>query len=396
MTRFINHSVTFILNKTFLISIMILAIGVTSLSSLPQSLPANLPFPNSNAANHKDDLFFIEARLTGTYRLLRYDPIAAKVENSVRINDRPLARLSPDKNVLYLFDTDWNTNLHTLSALAAETLEVNWQINIPSLRTSFVPSPNDGMWFSQDGKFIYLWDTIDDLVPHIFVIDPQNQEIVRDFQIQLPYPAVLGYPSYWKLPWTEQLAILSGNTFFLADLANGQTSSLTKLSGFENVGQIPKNLPQDYVQVYAGEIDPQTQTLFLATSAQELVSIDLSKEPFETKTLLALPSDWQFSGLDTLLLEPKKQRMYVQVRRSTSASDLSEPDEVWIYHLGGWQQISRINAKDRVKIDINLTGDPVAYPVSKNGVFIIGRDLNGNDSGSLLRIEEKSLFFLLP
>jgi hypothetical protein len=375
---------------------MILTIGITSFSLLTKSLSLNLPFSTSNAVNHRNELFFVESQLSGTYRLLKYDPVSSRVENSIPVNDRPLARLSPDKSVLYLFDTNWNTNLHTLSALGTETLDVIWQVNIPSLRTSFVPGPNDGIWFSQDGNSIYLWDTVDDLLPHIFVIDVQSHEIVRDFQIELPYPAVLKAPTYWKLPWSEQLVILSGTTFFLVDLTNGQSGSVTRLSDFENVGQIPKNLPQDYVQVYGGEVDPQTRTLILATSAQELIFVDLSKEPFETKKVLSLPQDWQFSGLDTLFLEADKQRMYIQVKKLSSGNDLSEPDEVWTYNTRSWKQIARINANNRLNIDLATTKDIDAYPISKNGVLLLGKDSNGNDFGGLSPIEENSLFFLVP
>lgn len=390
-----NHSLVYFLSKTFMLLITILAISAIPFLSFTQLLNLNLPLLNSNSANRNDNLLFIEYQSSGTYQIVDFNLKSSKVENQLTINDRPIARLSSDKSVLYLLDTNWDTNLHTLSALETGTLNVNWKLNIPSLRTSFNPRPNDGIWLSQDENFIYLWDTIDDLLPHLFVIDIQKQEIVRDFQIDLPYPATLAYPSYWKLPWSEQLAVLSGDIFFLVDLTNGQPGSFTKLSGFENVGQIPKNLPQDYVRVYGGEVDPQSKTLIWATSAQDIIVMDLSKEPFTTQKVLSLPSGWQFSGLDTLFLESNKQTIHIQVRKSSSENDLSEPDEVWVYNIRAWKQISKINMHSLSEVGMNNISDMSVYPVSKNGIFAIGKDSNGKDFGNLSNLEEQSVFFLL-
>jgi hypothetical protein len=383
----------------------IVYIGLVLLAMLIAMVALANPVLPPIAANAPDsvngDFYVVEENVeTGSYRLLSLDRASLEVKKSRTTGDRPNVGVSADRRILYLFDTDWSTNHHTLSAIDSDTLVTVWQLDIPVLRSSFVNRPNDGVWLSNDSRYIYLLATADDVQPHITVVDSQKRQIVRQFQIQLLTPATLQNPLYWKLPWSEQLLVLSGNVVIYVDLSSGQQTVLAFLSGYEDHGQVPKNLPQRYVGTYGGVIDPLERKLILATTAQEVISVDLSREPITVGPVLALPPGWQFSGIETLHLEPDIRQIYMQIRRPNSTKDLSQPDEVWIYNSRDWTQLRTLDISEQERSGPAIGGlnAITIYPVSSHKLLIIAKNQYGDLVSSFSGVAGQSplsLFYLV-
>lgn len=345
------------------------------LAGLSAARVPTLPVPSGLAAQDgANNIFIIEEQIeSGAYRLLVVDPASFEVQQSRPVGDRPQARVSADRRTLYLVDTDWDTNRHTLSALDTTTLEARWHIDLPVVRSSFVARPNDGLWLSADGQFVYLAATIDEVVPHITVIDTHAHTIVREFHIPLPYPATWRFPVIHQVPWLEQLAVVSGDRLFFVDLRDGQHSDQYLLPFFQDTDRIPQNLPQGVMLTYAGMIDPLAQQLVLTTTAQDIIVIDLAAGAVTPRRVLTLPAGWQFSSFMPPQLQPEEETIYLPVRRTNART--AEPEEVWIYDTRSWTQQARValDSQDHRVDGPPILNDVVVYPVSARNLLLLGQ-----------------------
>ena len=115
------------------------------------------------------------------------------------------------------------------------------------------------------------------------------------------------------------------------ELTSGEISSEITLFDARSIDRVPKDLPLGLF-VQDGVLDQEKRQLFLASSPQEVISVDLTVQPFQVETVLSIPPGWQFGGSAILLFEPKERDLYVQVKNEdTFILNGMESDEIWIY-----------------------------------------------------------------
>src|SRR5574337_757128 len=93
------------------------------------------------------------------------------------------------------------------------------------------------------------------LNPRLVVVDTTSHQVTREISVELPHDPRYFGPRFWKLPWSEELVIVSKDQLFTVNLNSGQQGETIILPYFDDRSRIPKNLPQ-FVEVHGGDIAP--------------------------------------------------------------------------------------------------------------------------------------------
>lgn len=358
----------------------------------------------------RDKLYLIARGWDGENTVLVLAPESGKVNRRFEAGYEAVVRLTADKRTLYIYNYAYSgdaTRKGTVSALEASTGTVLWEADIPG--GPFGP-PTRSAWLSADEQLVYLQGSPDNLHPHIFVVDTQAGMLLYDFELPLPYPANAGqaFPRVWKLPWTEALVVASRDRLFSFDLTSGQAGDAIPLFDHESVKRIPLNLPRSTF-VWDGTLDSETRQLFLATSTQEILSVDLNARPFTVTPVASLPTGWQFAVGNPLLHYSPERVIYVQVKRSdTPIVNGLEVEEVWLYNTATWtRKAARLNLREQLAnapanpadndatTSLDLTNYGLAlsangqyvYSLSQKGLLHLSSDASGRLKGTWLDIE---------
>jgi len=377
-------------------------ISVPSFAPLAPDAYANQDLPISG-----EELYLFVRRADNLNSVLMVNPHSGNVDRSFDVGYNATVTLTANKRSLYVFNTA------QLSAINMNTGTVTWMVDLPG--SPFAMQPTMGAWLSADEKLIYLQGSPNYLQPHIFIVDTQKRALIHDFELRLPYPSNvdMAFPMIWKLPWAEALAVVCRDQLFIFDLATGKSSNSIMLFDAEAVERVPKNLPQTaYIQ--DGILDADTHQLFLATSTQEIVFVDLNAQPFTIQRVVSLPTGWQFGVANPLLLNPKEKTLYVQVKRGdTLINNGLEVDEVWEYDSITWAQKASLNLREQLAnapstlaensavTGLDLTNYGLAwtgqgvYSLTRMGLLHINQDSTDKLSGNWLNMNGNNAPYLL-
>jgi hypothetical protein len=140
--------------------------------------------------------------------------------------------------------------------------------------------------------------------------------------------------------------VVSRDQLFTFELTSGQTSSAIELFDRNAINRVPLNLPYNTF-VWDGTIALERQQLFLATSTQEILVVNLGSQPFTVTSVASLPDGWQFAVMQPLLYHPVEEAIYVQVKQTnTPIIDRLEAEEVWVYDTDTWTRSVRLNLQE--------------------------------------------------
>jgi hypothetical protein len=293
------------------------------------------------------DLYLLAHRSDGFNSLLRLDPESERVEQIYQAHGGSAMVATRDKQRVYVYDEARPIPQGSLSLVDAQDRAVIWEVKVPSF--PWVGPLGQGAWLSTNEKRIYLLGTGDDLHHlHIYTFDTQTAALIGDFELKLPYPAneFDAAPVVWKLPWAETLIVACRDQLFSVDLTS--VSSGTPMTPFrpDDIGRVPLNLPHT-LYVMDDDLEPQSRRLFLATSGQQILSVDLTAEPITIDTVFSLPPDWQFAGFDPLAVDARNRGAYVQVKREdTPIKSGLEVEEIWMLDMTQWTQVGRLNFRE--------------------------------------------------
>ncbi len=291
-------------------------------------------------------VYLLAHMLDSSNDLFRLDPASGRVEQIFDAFSWPAVVFTDGGQRVYVYDVTRSTSQGSLSLVDVQDSAVVWEIGVPGF--PWVGSPDQGAWLSRDEKRLYLLGTGDGLHPHIYTFDTETVRLLRDNELQLPYPTneVSGYPQVWKLPWAETLIVVTRDQLFPVDLASGSSGEPLTLFRPEDSWRVPRNLARG-LYALAGDLDPQDRRLFLATSTQEILSVDLGTEPFTVDKVFSLSPGWQFVGWNALLVNARDGAAYVQVRRNdTPIVSGLEVEEIWLLDMTRWVQAGRLNFRE--------------------------------------------------
>jgi hypothetical protein len=275
------------------------------------------------------------------------DAITGETQFDFSARYKPTVATSPDGSILYIVDTFLTGGLggdmvHALTALDIQSGLVIWEVDLPGQRGAYMGSASTGLWTSVDGRFIYvLMGSGQDLLePRIVVVDASAHQVAREMSVLLPHDPREHWPQFWKLGWTEKLVITSWNQIFSVDLVSGQTEAAVALPGFDDRAQlrIPKNLNQ-IVEVEGGAIAEQSRQLYLVTSAQDVLTVDLDAA-LTANQLFTLPGDWEFGITQPVAVSADGQFIFLGVRQVSSPIYSGRfAEEVWAYNTANWNRL---------------------------------------------------------
>lgn len=372
------------------------------------------------------EMYIIVQGWDGQNSVLAIDPNSGEVNRRFKAGYNTAAKLTDDRNILYIYEQSdiaaWPDLFVTgiTSAVDTRTGAVLWQTDIPG---SLFGSPTSGAWLSTDEQRLYLQGNPGiGLNPHIFVVETRTGILLHDFELPLPYPSNMdqAFPLLWNLPWDDEtLIVASRDQLFTFDLTSGQTSDAIPLFGTGSIQRVPLNLPHT-TYIHSGAVDPEARQLFLATSTQEILAVDLNIWPFTVRPVTALPTGWQFTVLQPFLYNPADKAVYVQVKRlDTPIINGLEAEEVWVYDTTTWAQQSRLNLQEQLSkvpsdlidssIGLDLTNYGLAlspdgqtvFSVNRRGLLEITKDTRSRLQGTWLNIQGENpnsfaLKFVVP
>lgn len=409
------HSYNFIflaavITVLLVLPILTLDIHIQSLVSRSNTAPV-IQTPPDN------DMYLVIQGWDDMNSVLAFDQSSGEVSKRFDVGYNAAVKLTTDKRFLYSYNQslDGDEAGGVVSAIDTSANTMLWKVNIPGI--PFVGHPGVGAWLSTEENLLYLQGSPDGLFPHIYVVDTQTGGLLHDYEIPLPYPSNVdqAFPLAWKPSWAEMLVVVSRDQLFSLDLSSGQASNPIPLFDSESVNRVPVNLPHTAF-VWNGALDPDTQQLFLATSTQEILSVDLNTQPFTLKPVAALPSEWQFAVLQSFLVHPQRRTVYTQVKREdTPIIDGLEAEEVWGYDIATWEQKDSLNiidqfanapkpaenGSDLTNYGLVLSADGQSvYSLTSRGILKIDQDDSGNLNGTWLNVEgldtEFASIFVVP
>lgn len=345
--------------------LLILGFGLVACPR-PSPTPAFTPTPTSKAAmpglaprpktvsesNASPEYLYIIAPSDVVSRLivLNSSTFTVKAQHSVR--RYPFFLPSPDPQYVFVLD-NWvaestRAEGQDLAMIDIETGKAVWTTPLPGRRPGYLSIPfQDEMWISKDGRFVYV---IMDRYPlRLIVLDSSNGHIIREIN------AGLNSTKMWKLSWSETMVVATGRdprvseivpiNLVLLDLKSGDYQTVLKVPGSEDRSPVPRNLSQE-VFVIDGDFVEETRTLYLATSRQEIVRVQLQAQPTAEK-VLKLPNGWQFMATDALTLSRDGERIYLGVRLISSPNPSGLlGEEVWAYDAITRQKVGNVNPTD--------------------------------------------------
>lgn len=274
---------------------------------------------------------------THTFTLAAANPESNSFVWTITVGDCPIAKRSNDGQTLFLVDAETEVPYGSnLSAIDGRTGATIWRarLNTASALSYCNIIPSDRMWQSADGQYVYLMAS-QQKANKIVVFDTHARTVTRVVDVAVPYDSYDYKPHFWKLPWSEEMAVVSRDQLLLIDLNTGKTQQVSVLPGFTEQNA-PKNLPQ-IVDVIGGDLAPCTKRLYLATLAQEVIAVNFDVTPPTIEQIIRLPTDWQFPMVNPLITQSDGQKVYVQVRQPKTRPPYSfDVDAIWIYESGKW------------------------------------------------------------
>lgn len=322
-------------------------------SSNPESGAATSNSPMSAA----DALYIVAmgAPLDELSPILALDPKTGAVRSQIWARYKPAVILSADGRILYVVDTFWTRVLrgdvvHALTALDTQTGSVLWEVDLPGPRNPYLGDATTGVWTSADGGKVYvLMGTSGDRPDaRIVVIETSTQQVVKEINIALPYDPRWHWPKFWKPTWSDRLVVVSWNQVFTVDLNSGNQSEAVTLAGFEaeDRARIPQNLNQ-FIEVLGGDIASQVRRLYLVTSAQDILTIEL-EDSLVVRRVFTLPSGWEVGIGTPMRVSDDGRSVYLGVRRIASPIKSARvAEEVWVYDANTWQRIGTVRPSDQ-------------------------------------------------
>lgn len=332
-----------------------LAFGVRT-QALEPNLRDQLSAPVDQVGN--DNLYLVTQAWDGINRVLVFDPTSRTVIRTLNAGYYGTVRLTANRSTLYVYhrsDNPNNTEQGVLSALDTQSGSSQWQVTLPG--TPFSGVPTSAMWLSVSESFLYLEGSPDGLHPHIYTVDTQRRLLQSDWELPLPYPAnaSMAFPQIWKLPWTDSLAVASRDQLFLFDPSTGRPTAPINLLGPDSATRTPLNLPSP-AGVWDGAVDVTNRRLYLSTSTQEILMVDFASQTPKVTPVVSLPGGWQFAVLQSIVVRPQHNVLYVQLKQqSTQVANGLEVEEVWGYDISSWKLIARLDLRQ-------LLGNPPATP----------------------------------
>ena len=405
---------------TTLVGLVIFGWSRFTRTTVPQ-MNAAVPLPVAAAANQ--DMYILARGWDGENAVLVLDPASGKVNRRFTAGYNAIVKLTADRGTLYIYNQGYSEDVIENGAVLAVDTSTGtqlWQVDVPG--APFGP-PTRVAWLSTDEQHLYLLGSPDNLRPHIFVVNTQSQTLVNDFELPLPYPSNVdqAFPKAWKLPESETLVVVSRDKLFTFDLTSGQASNAFQLFDPDDIKRVPVNLPYNTF-VWDGDIVPERQQLFLATSTQEILAVNLGSQPFTVQSVLSLPDGWQFAVIQPLLYHPDEEAIYIQVKRTdTPVNNGLEAEDVWVYDTNSWTQTVRLSLREQLinasieraddstnrRLDLTNYGLALSpngqeiYSLSKGGVLQINGNSNGFLDGSWLNVYGEDLasyaeIFIVP
>jgi len=272
------------------------------------------------------------------FTLTAADPESKSVVWTIPVGDCPIAKLSTDGQTLFLVDAETQAPYaSSLSAIDGRTGATMWKARLNTAALSYCNiTPNDRMWQSIDGRYVYLIAS-QQKANKIVIFDTNAKTVTRIVDVTVPYDSYDHKPRFWKLPWSEEMVIVSRDQLLLIDLSTEKTRQVGMLPGFTG-RDVPKNLPQ-IVDVIGGDLATSAKRLYLATLAQEVIAVNFDATPPIVERTIKLPAGWQFPMVNPLIVQSDGQRVYVQVRQPKTRPPYSfEVDAIWVYENGRWEQ----------------------------------------------------------
>ncbi|BCX04334.1 MAG: hypothetical protein KatS3mg053_2272 [Candidatus Roseilinea sp.] len=314
------------------------------------TIPSEINSPSSIAAIHSqqvegvsalqiaDESFLIAIDADMSGRLLALDHGTKALRKVADLGCNAIARMSSDRQTAYIFDQDppqlmaWTGGLYAIDVKDGKRV---WDVAIPGI--PFGPV-NSGMWTSVNGELLYLQGSRDGTNPHIFVVDIVTHRLIRDFEIPLPYPPTMdnAFPAIWKMPQSEALIVASRDKIFTVDLETGVASAASELFSADSIVRIPSDLPWS-PYVMAGLISADGSRLWLATSTQEILQVNLEEKGLTVSRVVALPEGWRFATVKPIAADAHSGRLYIATTDSVHADRIKQ---IWQYDTTSWSQVT--------------------------------------------------------
>lgn len=317
------------------------------------TIPGEINSPSSIAAMHSqkvegvsalqiaNESFLIATDADMSGRLLALDHGTKALRKVADLGVNAIARMSSDKQTAYIFDQDplqsmaWTGGLYAIDVKDGKRL---WDVAIPGIPFGPTGPVNSGMWTSVNGELLYLQGSRDGTNPLIFVVDIVTRRLIREVEIPLPYPPTMdnAFPAIWKMPQSEALIVASRDKIFTVDLETGVASAASELFSADSISRIPSDLPR-YPCVSAGLISADGSRLWLATTTQEILQVNLEEKGLTVSRVVALPTGWRFATVNPIAADAHSGRLYIATTDSVNADRVTQ---IWQYDTTSWSQVA--------------------------------------------------------
>lgn len=345
---------------------MLLVVGVSShLASIQSRSKLASDASAQTMGNSSSKPYYVVGSWSGD-GIVAIDSSSGSIQTTFKTFDSPSAALSQDNSTLYVFHTDFDNvrlggdSKHLFSAYDVTTGRVLWQTEIMGWR---VPYEASRIWLSGDSKYAYLTmgATSGQADPVFVSVDLATHVVTNQLRVTLPYDSRLYWPRFWKMPWSDQVVLISYDKLVLADLSRGTINQVGTLPSFDNEwtrARIPKTLDQR-IQVIAGDIAERSRRLYIATTAQEILEVNLAEE-FQIKHLYSLPEGSQLTDRKSLLPTADGQSLYLSVQQTSS---INAAGEVWLLDttLQSKQPIAVIKDQPASALTLDSDGQLITF-----------------------------------
>lgn len=334
--------------STFVVALLISAWILTQFNGTDNTAKGQQPML-APAQARSNAVYLLALNNNMTSELVAFDRSTGSVRKLFDLAYNARAHVSGNGTIVYVLDQN-ETQIQApglSSSISAYDLiggRKLWSVDIPAMPFSAFDA-EEGLWTSGDGQTIYALVSTDYNTPRVFAIDVNTQRVARDMALPTPYPTNSdnASPRVWKLPWGEVLAVVTRDLLFTFDLKTGASSSPISLFTSDSLQRIPRSLPRTPF-VRAGLVDHQKNRLILATSTQEILVVDFTRQPNSIERVIQLPPGVRFAttkpidfAADTLTLQVAIKTNFEQDR----------PTAVWIYDVSNWQRVSVIDSTSK-------------------------------------------------
>jgi hypothetical protein len=376
-------------NLFYLVMALLAVVGLTyvvlSVAPASRASPVEPAPEGSLARSTTGDMYLLAHRADGLNSLLRLNTGTGQVEPIYETYPGSVMARTGDGRSVYVYDQSRPVPQGSLVRVNSQDGPTGWEVKVAWF--PFVGPPDQGLWLSSDEKRIYLLGAqADDYHLNIYSVDTAAGALAGEFNLELPYSirVVSSYPRLWKIPWAEAVVVASGDQLFTFDLLSGNSGTPVTIFSPEDLKRVPRNMSLG-LYVTDGDWGRQSQRLYLATSSQEILSVDFTSEPYTVDTVFSLPPGWQFAGWGHLLVDASQAVAYVQVKRDDSPVNAGlEVDEILQLEMAQWTQVAAFNLREH-------TTSPEDY----NGQLEPGRAAGPQGFGLALSPDGQQVFALM-